>query len=217
MAREHNQIQSPELLARIAKLLGLRQHHVVPTVNEGLQCVVVVEDLSKSERATGYNRGVLQQLSITASVATIATAEQVLAFQNNSVAKRWRVRELRVNTLVTIGRAKVGWINQAAAGLAFGNLPGVAILNRGDSIAVPPPPTMPASPDYRLVTAQPAPGVSVTSGDVLDEGLFANAPVVLREPGLVIGPGTAFGISTMANVNASRLSFTLLLDEESGG
>lgn len=216
MPREHNQIQSPELLARIAKLLGLRQHHVVPTVNEGLQCVVVVEDLSKSERASGYNRGTVQQLALTASVATLATNEQVIGFQNNSTTKRWRVRELRVNTLVSIGRAKIGWFNQAAAGLAFGNL-SVTIMNRGDSTAVPPPPTTPVSAEYRLVTSQPAPGVYVTSGDVADEGLFANAPLILREPGIVIGPGTAFGVSTLANVNTSRLSFTLLIDEESGG
>lgn len=48
---EHNLIQAPELLRRLARRLGLRQAHVSPTLNEGVQAVILVDDVTaqKSE------------------------------------------------------------------------------------------------------------------------------------------------------------------------
>lgn len=41
----HNLVQNPELIRRITNGLGLRQAHVTPAVNEGIQVVVIADDL----------------------------------------------------------------------------------------------------------------------------------------------------------------------------
>lgn len=45
-APEHNIIQSPELLTRLSQRLGLRQAHITPALAEGVQAVVLLEDLT---------------------------------------------------------------------------------------------------------------------------------------------------------------------------
>ncbi|HKW42523.1 MAG TPA: hypothetical protein VJN39_14840 [Gemmatimonadales bacterium] len=44
---EHNLIQRPDLLARLRVALGMRQMHVAPALNEGVQPVVIVADVSR--------------------------------------------------------------------------------------------------------------------------------------------------------------------------
>jgi hypothetical protein len=53
---EYNLIQAPELLQRVRIALGLRQAHFLSTINEGLQAVVVVEDLTKRGTASESTR-----------------------------------------------------------------------------------------------------------------------------------------------------------------
>lgn len=45
-----NVIQRPELLLKLRRALGLRQAHVTPTLNEGVQAVVVLADIDREER-----------------------------------------------------------------------------------------------------------------------------------------------------------------------
>jgi hypothetical protein len=45
---EFNLIQAPEVLLRLARYLGLRQAHTAPTLNEGVQPVVIIGDVSKA-------------------------------------------------------------------------------------------------------------------------------------------------------------------------
>lgn len=52
---EHNQVQQPELLKRLASALGLRQMHIAPALNEGIQAVVIVEDIRAIPQATPDN------------------------------------------------------------------------------------------------------------------------------------------------------------------
>lgn len=49
---EHNLIQAPELIRRLTKRLGLRQPHIAPTLNEGVQSVVVLDDLRDTPEPT---------------------------------------------------------------------------------------------------------------------------------------------------------------------
>lgn len=42
---DYNVIQSPELVRRIRNGLGIRQAHTTPTLNEGIQVVVIADDL----------------------------------------------------------------------------------------------------------------------------------------------------------------------------
>lgn len=42
---EYNLIQAPEKIQRLSKLFGIRQAHVTPTLNEGVQAVVLLDDV----------------------------------------------------------------------------------------------------------------------------------------------------------------------------
>jgi len=44
---EFNLIQAPEVLRKLAQRLGVRQAHITPTLNSGVQAVIVVDDLTK--------------------------------------------------------------------------------------------------------------------------------------------------------------------------
>jgi hypothetical protein len=46
---EVNIVQNPDIIRRLATGLGVRQAHITPALNEGLQAVVVLEDLSERE------------------------------------------------------------------------------------------------------------------------------------------------------------------------
>lgn len=50
---EHNLIQRPELIRDLASRLGLRQAHVTPTLQEGVQAVVLIDDLTRTPSALG--------------------------------------------------------------------------------------------------------------------------------------------------------------------
>lgn len=44
---EYNLIQSPELIRRLTKFLGLRQAHIVPTLDENVVASIILADISK--------------------------------------------------------------------------------------------------------------------------------------------------------------------------
>lgn len=49
---EYNLIQAPELVRRLQRRLGIRQAHISPTLNEGVQTVVVMDDLTNQKSET---------------------------------------------------------------------------------------------------------------------------------------------------------------------
>lgn len=69
---EHNIIQVPSILRRLRDRLGLRQMHVAPVLNEGLQAVLVVDDLQDG----AYNR------DVKACMGTIAVAGVAALFSS---------------------------------------------------------------------------------------------------------------------------------------
>lgn len=48
---EHNLIQAPELLSRLTQRLGLKQAHVAPALTEGVQAVILLDDLTRNQDA----------------------------------------------------------------------------------------------------------------------------------------------------------------------
>lgn len=61
---EHNLIQRPDLIARLAQRFGMRQAHITPTMEDSVQPVAIVEDLTIRDSAAlrrgyfeGYARG----------------------------------------------------------------------------------------------------------------------------------------------------------------
>ena len=51
-APETNIIQAPELLQRLRETLGVRQSHFLPALNEGVQCVILLEDMTGKSGST---------------------------------------------------------------------------------------------------------------------------------------------------------------------
>lgn len=52
----HNLIQNPELISRLRRALGIRQGSISPTLNEGLQAVVVVADATENAELGAASR-----------------------------------------------------------------------------------------------------------------------------------------------------------------
>jgi len=103
---EENLVQNPEIVARIAQLLGMRQAHVTPALNEGMQAVLIVGDT----RDLGP---VLPRLNYTAShtfifadqVPGVAASDSWVHFFNNPnvpsrpEAEVWRLKRLMIRTI----------------------------------------------------------------------------------------------------------------------
>lgn len=71
---EYNLIQKPNLIRRLQTLLGMRQAHITPTLNEGVQAVVILAD--SSDEPTD----IVPVYSAAAFVATDGTPGQVPVF-----------------------------------------------------------------------------------------------------------------------------------------
>lgn len=70
---EPNIIQRPELLRRLSTRLGIRQAHVAPALNEGVQPVVILDDLSQ-DPATTYKKAYWQWQGALLAVAGVSYA-----------------------------------------------------------------------------------------------------------------------------------------------
>lgn len=88
MPLSENIIQRPELLLQLREALGLRQAHVAPTLNEGIQAVVVVADIGRDDRPPGSK-------VIGLSVATATPAATFMAYQLQVPATADRVVRLK--------------------------------------------------------------------------------------------------------------------------
>jgi len=49
---EYNLVQAPELIRRMARRLGIRQQHITPTLNEGVQAIVLLDDMTQQQSET---------------------------------------------------------------------------------------------------------------------------------------------------------------------
>lgn len=89
-APEHNIIQNPELLQRAANRLGLRQSSIAPALADGVQLVVLLDDISTRAGTTKRNyvwsatRG-----GNVASGATFFLEMPILAGKTARVSKIW--------------------------------------------------------------------------------------------------------------------------------
>lgn len=125
MARAHNLIQSPELLARLAQEFGLRQQHINPTLNEGVQPVVIVSDLSAPERKglAGRVSGIEVTVSAYRNLLCGAAEDAVVFFNYPAVPPTgfdWLVRfkHLRAKCIGGGGATsffRIGWRDVQAA------------------------------------------------------------------------------------------------------
>ena len=120
---EYNLIQAPELLRRATLALGLRQMHVSPTLNEGLQGVIILADVSKDP--SKETRRTLSTWLMQAGAAKTAMASRLINDPASGVVAR--IQRVWVN--VVAGAAVQGsislcesltWTTPNGAGALFG-------------------------------------------------------------------------------------------------
>jgi hypothetical protein len=70
---EHNLIQAPEILKRLADRFGMKQAHILPTLNEGVQAVVILDDVTIRQKP-GQQRLAFCATGTTGDALTLATA-----------------------------------------------------------------------------------------------------------------------------------------------
>lgn len=78
---EFNLIQAPELVQRLARALGLRQAHVIPTLAETVQPVAIIADVSKIPTGTEFRA---YRFSIESVAAVAPNNFPVVQFLNPS-------------------------------------------------------------------------------------------------------------------------------------
>lgn len=151
---EFNLIQAPELIRRLTKRLGLRQPHITPSLNEGVQAVVILDDVRDADTLNTEE----QTPSIVNHViflATVAGSEQYVNFANQTTQRDiWRLRAMSFGVVGATHAAgslfRLGW--RASVGAIIG---GPAPVNYGSA-------TYSDSLIHEPVTAQPA--VYIPSG-----------------------------------------------------
>lgn len=116
---EHNLIQRPDLLRRLALGLGLRQPHITPALDEGVKAVVIMEDFREfpgTQRPT-VATGKTRQYVASCVGSAAAGNETVFSFIPNSGGQvpegtTYRLIYLRVSmapAAVGNGRIRIGW------------------------------------------------------------------------------------------------------------
>lgn len=217
-APEHNIIQNPEMLRALQTALGIRQMHTVPTLNEGVQPVVVIGDVSKA---------------LTSPVRTgIGSIESnggggfyLHRFLNPSTSrKRIRMERLRVHSITSAATVRmsvclgsiVGFTTDWGAVDTFGIGFDESTVGQTPSTLAPRrlAGTTSAGVHFGFATqvgAQP----EVNVGTLLRFPLpAAPAVVILELGGIVLDPGFAIGIQNLATLNPVSMVVTWEWSEE---
>lgn len=188
---ETNLIQAPELLQRLRKALGIRQAHITPSLNSGVQAVVILDDVSEARTAS-------KRIAI-ASGFVLGGVGVAPAFRLIANDTRTRIEIIRVlafsdaaNTRIRVG------INTAASGGALQNellVNACYTDNRGG------------------VVNSPTIGASLAAGQILlanltgqfslnprgdqwePKGLYIRGPVNLYVGNEVVGAASALGVA----------------------
>lgn len=210
---DHNVIQSPEVLQRLAKFLGMRGAHITPTLNEGVQAVVVVGDVSMIGD-TFRNKNLVRSINFSQWCPTTASLlnDSVLQVRNISTTTVWRLKRMMIRTLE--GNAILVRIARRDAAIP-------TVLANG-SIA------------YTNWVNEPGPGGtappaaqqsgSVLSGNFLGQlganafhsmPLTASAPIEIHG-GIILGPGQGLVVQSLGSANVTLFGqFDWIADEYS--
>ena len=210
---EHNLIQNPELLSRVAKLLGMRQAHVVPTLNEGVQAVVIVDDARNVGTGPSSPPGAVRRSFVASAWSTVAAnLENFHQFYNSvtglgslPAGTVYRVKRMTIRTSATTPwRLRMGWRNaQIGGALAETAYPNTEEQGKTTGTGV------------QLYVGNIATNGSVITSVWGEWYISASQPVEIGpELGLVIVPGSgvawqSFGIADSSNT----MSSVLCLDE----
>ena len=178
-----NVVQAPELLRRLTQRLGMRQAHVAPTLNEGIQAVVILDDISRPETVGGLNSGRPRVVMAAARIgAMVATVDTYLLYRNTSQDERHRIRFMRIATSTPV-RYLLGWQDGVLGALAGNAAVPLTRTTVADS----------KFSDGSAVMNNGSGGAGVATffyqSQLYDFTIQTNAPIGF-DPGLVIPPGS---------------------------
>lgn len=207
---EFNLIQAPELLRKLSQLVGLRQAHVVPTLNEGVQAVVILADVRDQER-----RDQQEITTVPCSTGGVFTDNLVDRYfeLSNDTSFTWRLRRFKLHTVSGSAfppyRLVWGWrdvpINPAVI-LSPARLSSIGLTP--DSMTV-------ASISIRSTTAGPnVQIVSRVAGALACDTTDGNVEIDFPTP-ISIEPGPpSFILQSVSPAGAANWNFTAFLDLE---
>jgi len=160
-APEHNIIQKPELIRALQQRLGIRQAHVAPALNDGVQAVVVMDDLGRQRLEIGgesYAAGdsvVGDGIQFTTAIFNNALGTGVRA-RIISIVLQSRASSGNIITL-TLGSGTAGTLSLSPVSSAFSD------GSSEDSTGTPADPNTPkkSQPKCRLFLGRTASGLGV--------------------------------------------------------
>jgi hypothetical protein len=213
---DRNVIQSPELLRQLAQRLGLRECHVSPTLNEGVQAVVVLDDVS---RTFGQLKGMNYLRTVTATAWAIAGAaaasDSWAQLRNISTTQVIRVLGLEVRTLDAVPyRVRLGMRGTVATGVAGTIQSGTGSMAWNHGVFKPGAAGASSPEAIAMGMGYTGSGTQLVPGSVaMDYYLTAAQPIRIgREAGLVIEPGGGFVVQTMGANAAASLNAVWMLE-----
>ncbi len=221
MARQHNLIQAPELVGRLQDALGLRQRSVTPTLNEGIQAVVLLHDLSKPEHNLGQNIGTIAGNAGGGALSPTALQDAVFAVENRSTManpKRLRVRFAEVSLSTALGAAQLNEVRYGWRTSGFLSSP----ANSGKTQPSPYPPSgslanLLADDAFSMQAQTVATGTLLYNTMIMNRWVStSNAWILDQNFGLVVPPQGSLIIQSVANAIAMFMSVNVVIDVEQG-
>jgi hypothetical protein len=180
-----NLIQAPEILLRLSRALGLRQAHVTPTLNEGVQAVVLIADVSRDPSAP------IVQAYRSGAFSTVAAGLLFHSFNLcNPVGSGVRVRIISIE-----------WSARITTGTQIGVGPRFFVLPTSFSRATNPLDPSGSGRSKASPIFQEGAGVSAPN-DWLDEPVSLTPfPRIMRPREMVLPPGLTVGVGNRGAVN----------------
>lgn len=178
---EYNLIQNPSLGSNLARFLGLKQAHVVPTLNEGVQAVVLVGDTTNPAGVGSASAPTIMRVGAFIRVPTALNQDAYSCFSTylGTLKGTMRVREWGVSFDQT-ARVRMGINTQQIGGAPAAGDSGFAFLDRVSF------PFQPQNPLTLTSGVQASPGANVVSNPFEEFHLFGGASRALVDPGIQV-------------------------------
>jgi len=206
---DRNLIQNPLLIQRLIKLLGIRgQRSVLPTLDENVQAVVIMGDVSQSDYLpAGLNVGSIRRFAAASWASVIANQDQFAAMYNQATDGRvYRLVRAVLSTPDAVQRIRWGGLRTVFGGDLLESFYTNTVNPAGTLY-----PTLLYAKNWKVGQAA-QPNNIITS--VYGEGYIGpNQNLVIDEPGTLLMPGEGFAIENFGTAPANTLAIASVWDE----
>jgi hypothetical protein len=199
----YNLIQNPEIIARLARFLGMRQAHVTPSLQEGLQAVVIVGDARDIAQESGPQGPALRKYAVAPWSSVALNFENFHSFYNATLDRTFRIKRIAITTPATVPwRLRLGWRNAQLGGalLQYGYLDATTGKQFEQSIV-----------GYV--------GSIATGGNVITQVFYEHqlsnyCPLIWEDTGIVVPPGKGLAWQSLGvGDQRNEMSSSILLEE----